>query len=133
MNIFLLIANILTWLAFAIHTIAGDKELRSIKPELDPENQHKKNETWTMARCGWHWVSVDLLFASIGLTLINFTGFFYNEKLLLQILAVYFTAYSLVWLLIIVISQKFRQNFIRLGQWILLLIIAGLLYVGNNG
>jgi hypothetical protein len=35
-----------------------------------------------MARCGWHWVSFDLLFAAIGLGLVNFTNYFNDEKTL---------------------------------------------------
>jgi hypothetical protein len=31
-----------------------------------------------MSRCGWHWVSFDILFATIGLGLINFTDHFDN-------------------------------------------------------
>ncbi len=84
-----------------------------------------------MARCGWHWVSFDLLFASIGLTLINFTDFFANEKTLLQILTIYFFGYAIVWALTIFISKSFEKNFLKLGQWILLLIISGLIYWGT--
>ena len=84
MNIFILIANILTLLAFLIHALMGDKELKLIRPHFETVD-YLKTEKWTMARCGWHWVSFDLLFASIGLALINFTNYFDNEKTLLQI------------------------------------------------
>ncbi len=85
-----------------------------------------------MARCGWHWVSLDLLFASIGLGLINFTDYFDNEKTLLQILTVYFLGYSIVWALTIAISKQFPKNYLKLAQWILLLVISGLIYFGTN-
>ena len=131
MNTQILIANILTLLAFFIHTFMGDKELKIIQPKPDTDNWAEKQEKWTMARCGWHWVSVDLLFASIGLTLINFTDFFDNEKMLLQILAVYFFGYTIVWAITIFISKSFEKNFLKLGQWLLLLIISGLIYWGT--
>ena len=131
MNIPILAANILTLLAFFIHTYFGDMELKIIQPHPKAEDWENKQEKWTMARCGWHWISFDLLFASIGLGLINFTDFFKNETILLQILLVYFLGYSIVWILTILISKKFRMNFIKLGQWILLLAISGLIYWGT--
>jgi hypothetical protein len=107
MRLAILTANILTLLAFLIHTFVGDKELRVNEPnEIDDDSFHKI-EKWVMARCGWHWVSFDLLFATIGLALINFTNYFDNEKTLLQILAIYFLGYAIVWALTIAISKQF--------------------------
>jgi len=128
----ILIANILTLLAFFIHTFMGDRELKIIEPSSDTDNWITKQEKWTMARCGWHWISFDLLFASIGLALINFTDFFENEKLFLQILTIYFLGYALVWAITIFISKPFEKNFLKLGQWILLLMVSGLIYYGTN-
>ncbi|MBC9796026.1 hypothetical protein [Sinomicrobium weinanense] len=130
MDIPVLIANILTLLAFFIHMFTGDGELKIFEPEND--EKHLKREKWTMVRCGWHWVSFDLLFASIGLGIINFTDFLENEKLLLQILAIYFLGYGIVFLIVITISRKFPKNYLKLGQWILLWLISGLLYWGLN-
>lgn len=130
MNILILIANVLTLLAFFIHTFLGDKELRLIEPIKNEDDNNTKQEKWTMARCGWHWISFDLLFASIGLGLINFTDFFENEKTLLQILSVYFIGYAIVWALTILVSKQFPKNYLKLGQWILLLVIAILIFFG---
>jgi hypothetical protein len=132
MSIPILIANILTLLAFVIHTIVGDKELKVNEPANEPNGDLQKREKRTMARCGWHWVLFDLLFATIGLGLINFTNYFENEKTLLQILTVYFLGYALVWMLTIAISKQFPKNYLKLGQWILLLLISGLIYFGIN-
>lgn len=132
MNIPILIANILMVLAFFIHTFMGDRELKIIEPKNENDDKFLKREKWTMARSGWHWISFDLLFASIGLGLINFTDFFENEKILLQILSVYFLGYGIVWLIGIAISKKFPKNYIKLGQWILLWTISGLIYWGLN-
>lgn len=131
MNIPILIANVLTFLAFIIHTFVGDKEHKILQPETNNTDWVNKQEKWTVARCGWHWVSLDLLFASIGLAVINFTDFFENEKILLQILTIYFLVLSLVWIFIIFISKHFEKNYIKLGQWLLLLIFTGLIYWGT--
>jgi len=132
MNISIVTANILTLLAFFIHTFIGDRELKIIQPATSTDNLVNKQEKWTMARCGWHWISLDLLFASIGLALLNFTDFFKNEQTLLQILSIYFLGYAIVWLFIILISKQFLKNYLKLGQWILLLLISGLIYSGTN-
>ena len=128
----ILIANILTLLAFVIHTFVGDKELKINEPTEGTDENFQKREKWTMARCGWHWVSFDLLFASVGLGLINFTDYFDNEKTLLQILTIYFLGYSIFWALTIAISKQFPKNYLKLGQWILLILISGLLFYGTN-
>lgn len=130
MNIPILIANILTLIAFIVHTFIGDKELKMIEPEND--DKYLKQEKWTMARSGWHWVSFDLLFATIGLGVINFSDILENEKLLLQILSIYFLGYGIVWLVGISISKSFPKNYFKLGQWILLWFISGLIFWGLN-
>lgn len=133
MNIALLIANILTLLAFVIHALIGDKELEVNEPlPKDIDEHFQKREKWTMARCGWHWVSFDLLFATVGLGLINFSNYFDDERTLLQILAVYFLGNAIVWTLTISISKPFPRNYLKLGQWFLLLVISGLIYFGLN-
>ena len=132
MSITILIANILTLLAFILHTFMGDKELKVNEPTDGNDENYQKIEKWTMARCGWHWVSFDLFFATIGLGLINFTSYFENEKTLLQLLAIYFLGYAIVWALTISISKQFPKNYLKLGQWILLLLISGLIYFGTK-
>lgn len=128
----ILIANILTFLAFLLHTFVGDKELKINEPNEGADEDFQRREKWTVARCGWHWVSLDLLFATIGLALINFTNYFDNEKTLLQILTIYFLGYAVFWIVTIVISKQFPKNYLKLGQWMLLLIISGLIYLGTN-
>lgn len=129
MNLFLTIAFLLTSVAFFLHTFIGDKELKLIEPKGD-DPKFKKQETWTMARSGWHWISFDLLFAAIGLGMINFSNFFENESQLLMILSTYFFGYGIVWLIGIFISKKFPNNYLKLGQWMLLWVIGGLIYFG---
>ena len=124
----LLTANALTLLAFVIHTFVGDKELKINEPINETDEHFQKRETWTMARCGWHWVSLDLLLATIGLGLINFTNYIDHEETLLQILTIYFLGYALVWAFTIRISKQFPRNYLKLGQWALLILISALIY-----
>ncbi len=131
MSIPILVANVLTLLAFMLHAFIGDKEIRMFEPVTDKDDGYVKQEKWTMARSGWHWVSVDLLLASIGLALINFTEYLQHEAYLLKILSSYFLCYGLAWLIGIGISKKFPKNYLKLGQWILCFVLSGLLYWGS--
>lgn len=131
MNIPVLIASILTFMAFILHTFMGDKELKLIEPDIIEDKHYTKREKWTMARSGWHWISVDLLFATIGLALVNFSDYFVNEIFILQIIAFYFASYGIAWLIGIFISKRFPMNYLKLGQWGLCWVISGLVYWGT--
>ncbi|MEL6190690.1 MAG: hypothetical protein AAFR66_01515 [Bacteroidota bacterium] len=127
MSITLIIANLLALVAFSAHTFVGDKELRLLEPNQDGEDDTLQ-EKWTMGRGGWHMVSVDLLLATTGLSLLNFTDLLQPREVFLQLLAIYFLAYGVAWFLVILISTSFKKNYLRLGQWMLLLVIAALVY-----
>jgi hypothetical protein len=70
--------------------------------------------------------------AFIGLTLINFTEYVKEKSLILTLLSIYFFAYGLAFLLTLIISKKFKNSFLKLGQWLLLFAIAGLIYWGRE-
>lgn len=130
MNVSILLANVLTLLAFLVHTFVGDREVRSLEPESGSGKLLNLRATWTMVRNGWHWVSVDLLLATVALALINFTDYFSAELLVLEVLVLCFFSYGAVWILSILISKPFPNRFLKLGQWLLLWLIAGLIYLG---
>jgi len=130
MNTQILIANILSLLAFVIHTFVGDRELKLIIPAGSDE-KFQKREKWTQARCGWHMVSFDLLITSIGLAIINFTDLLKSEKQILQIIAIYYFGYGIVWVFSLLISKRFPNNFLKLGQWMLLILTGTLIIWGT--
>lgn len=129
MNLALLAANALVLLTFVAHTFWGDKEYRILEP-IDGSTDHQ--EKWTMGRGAFHIVSADFLLAFIGLTLINFTEYVKEKSLILTLLSTYFFAYGLALLLTLIISKKFKNSFLKLGQWLLLFTIAGLIYWGRE-
>lgn len=129
MNTSLIIANALIFLTFLVHTFGGDREYKGI----EPENTNQSNQLkWTMGRGAFHIVSADFLLATIGITLINFTEYFSEKKLLLNLLAIYFLAYGFAFLITFIISRKFPNIFIKLWQWLLMFVIAGLIYNGTK-
>ncbi len=131
MSVFTLVAAIITLLSFFIHVFAGDREVRTFEPEDTPNTFSEPRNIWTMIRCGWHWISFDLLFASIVLFVIYFTDFFTNENEILYLLAIYFFGYSIVWLLTILLSKRYPSNLLKLGQWLLVLFIGMLILAGT--
>ncbi len=130
MNTILIIANVIVLFTFVIHTFGGDQNLREIEPEAD--NPKRLRIFWTMSRGAFHIVSVDFLFASIGLTLINFTDYVKDTKLLLNLLALYFLGYGIAFLVSLIISKKFQNIYFKMWQWLLMLAISGLIFWGNS-
>lgn len=129
MNVVLLAANALVLLTFIAHTFWGDKEYKILE-SADGSTDHQ--EKWTMGRGAFHIVSADFLLAFIGLTLINFTEYVKEKSLILTLLSTYFFAYGLAFLLTLIISKKFKNSFFKLGQWLLLFTISGLIYWGRE-
>ncbi len=129
MNTILIVANALVLLTFIMHTFAGDAEYQKIEPSADSEKRFRV--FWTMGRGAFHIVSVDFLFATVGLALINFTDYFKDTSLLLNLLALYFLGYGIAFLLALIISKKFKNIYIKMWQWLLMLVIAVLIYWGN--
>jgi sterol desaturase/sphingolipid hydroxylase (fatty acid hydroxylase superfamily) len=130
MNALLLVANVLVLLTFIAHTFGGDIELRLIEPQSEGDLAYKKQKSWLMARGAFHIVSADFLLATLGLSLVNFTDFFKDETFVLQVLSLYFFLYGIGFFIGILISKKIPHTFLTLWQWLLMLIISGLIYFG---
>lgn len=128
MNYYLIVANVLTFISFIIHTLEGDRDLKFLLPKKENEEKQAK---WTQARAGWHWVSIDLLLISLLLGAINFTSMLAgHEQFVLQLVAICFFAYAASWILVIFVSKSFERNYLKLGQWALLLLIGILIQLG---
>lgn len=129
MNIYYLSANLLFFAAFIVHTFVGDKELKEIEP--DSNARERKREIWTMTRCGWHWISNDLFLFSVTLSLINFTDFFTHPEEIVRFIILYLCVTTCIWLFVINASKPFTNRFVKLGQWILFVLIGSLLLLGS--
>jgi hypothetical protein len=128
MNILVLLASILTFVAFLVHAIQGSREL----PELDPQSESpdQKSDSWVQSVAGWHWVSVDLLLSAFLMGLIALTDLIPFEQGLSLILAIYFAVNGVAWLLIVLLNKKSNAQVLKLGQWIFCFLVAGLLVLG---
>jgi hypothetical protein len=128
MNAPILIVNGLMFLTLIGHTFLGDKDMKVIEPEGSDVN---KIEKWVMARGAFHLVGIDVLMATIGLTLINFTNVFIEvQSLLVKILAFYYLLYAISFFIVIMISKQFPKNYWILWQWLFFILISVLLFLG---
>ena len=130
MNIPVLIAGILSLLAFFAHAFVGDKEYQALKPASNSSDKNK--ETWVQVRSGWHWVSVDLLLSSVLLIMISVTDVIAAEKEFLILLNIYFFICGIVWFGVVFSSRNTNKQIIVLGQWIFCLIMSSLLILGQT-
>lgn len=129
MNIPVLIAGMLSLLAFFAHALVGDKEYQALKPASNSSDKNK--ETWVQVRSGWHWVSVDLFLSSVLLTMIAVTDIISAKKEILVLLSIYFFICGIVWFGIVLSSRNTNKQIIVLGQWIFCLIMSSLLIWGQ--
>lgn len=99
MNLPLLAANILIFVAFFVHVFMGDKEVRIIQPLPGTDNYTKKQEVWTMARGAFHIISIDVFCLNILLPVINFTDLIPHENFILKLVSIYLLLWAVVFLL----------------------------------
>lgn len=129
MNLPILIAGILAFLAFLIHAFVGDKEYLALSPTAG--TPAKSKDTWVQARSGWHWVSVDLLLSAVLLLTLATTEVISAKYEFLLVLAVYFFICGLVWLGTVILSRNENRQILVLGQWIYCFLMSGLIYFGS--
>ncbi len=129
MNIPLLIAGILSLVAFLAHAFVGDQEYRQLKPATG--SPAKLKETWVQVRSGWHWVSVDLLLSAILLLLISLTDYIQAKSEVLFLLSLYFLVTGIVWLITVFVSRNNTKQIFVLGQWIFCFVVSALVYYGR--
>ena len=128
MNIPLLIASMLSLLAFGVHAFIGDKEYRALKPE--EAAPIKVKETWIQARAGWHWVSTDLLLSGMLLLIMATTSIIEAKAEISLLLSLYFFACGVAWLITVIRSKSQSKQVYVLGQWIFCFLMSGLIYSG---
>ncbi|KOY87467.1 hypothetical protein AD998_16170 [bacterium 336/3] len=128
MNATLISANVLVFITFIIHTFMGDKEYMHLEPDQTQETRFRVY--WSMGRGAFHIVSADFLLATVLLGLVNFSNFFQDKTLILKLLSLYFLMYGVGFFLALAVSKKFPKIFIIMWQWILMLVISGLIYLG---
>lgn len=128
MNVPVVVAGVLTLLAFPVHTFVGGSEFRWLAPKDDSP---RAGTVRAQTIAGWHWVSVDLLLAGLLLLWIGLSRPLVEDMLLLG-LSGYFAVLGATWLGVAVWSARGRPaRVLELGQWILCLVLAALAWAGR--
>lgn len=127
MNIPILVAGILSLLAFFVHAFVGDMENRVLKPV---EDALEIKTAWVQVRCGWHWVSVDLIMSSCLLILLATTEIIKAKSEILLLLSLYYLLCGIVWFGTVYFSKSDNKQILALGQWIFCFLMSGLICAG---
>ena len=124
MNLLAALAGGLTLLAFGAHAFVGANEFRYFAPTVSSGPPRTK---WLQALAGWHWVSVDLLAATVLFFVVAFTDLVPHEPTALLLLAGYFVLVGVTWLVTRVVSGRgVKRRYLVLGQWLFCFVVAGL-------
>lgn len=129
MNTLWVAAGVLSLVAFFAHAFVGGKELTVLKPA---EGQGAEaGQTYIQTRCGWQWVSVDLLFFSILLFIIGVSDYISARQEVSLLICLYFLLCGVVWLTTVVINKTNNKHPLVLGQWIFCFVMSALVYFGQ--
>lgn len=132
MNYFYLSAGVLSTLAALVHVLGGEATLRQIPSTAFPRIA---NGDHTIAkqeiRFGWHMASVDLLILGIALLTLSINEVALYTDILARFIAILFIGYGLVIAILPFLSLRRIDTFIRMPQWLLAFIIAGLAWGGT--
>lgn len=130
MNNLILIAGILSLIAFFVHAFVGDKEYKQLKPASDCEG--KVRDTWVQVRSGWHWVSADLFLSGVLLIILAVSSCIQAKQEVLLLLCIYYFVTGVVWLSTVFLSRNNSKQLFVLGQWIFCFMMSALIYCGSS-
>ena len=80
-------------------------------------------------RMGWHLFDIDLIFGGIALLLLASTDIFDTPHTIAHLIGLYYAGYSII-IITSTLGIPSRDRVIRLPQWILTGVIAGLTLYG---
>ena len=135
MNIPILIAAIITALAFLAHLFVGTRESLSLSPQkiataTDQQKLETLKKNWTQAMCAFQMISIDLLALSALLFVIALTDLIPFEQPIALALSGFYLLWGLVWFAQLAALKSSRKTYLYLGQWLFWFVCAGLLCWG---
>ena len=126
-NFPILLAALLTSLAFFAHSFVGVREALSTRPLTTDKNIQRH---WRQSMGVFQLVTVDLLLLSGLLWVLALTDRLSFERELTLGLSGWFLLWGLAWLLQLLFLTRDKKDYLALGQWLLWLLNAALLYCG---
>ena len=131
MNIPVFIVGVLTSLAFVAHLVVGTQESYSLKPTASSDAAFRVAErNWLQSMAAFQMVTVDLLALSILLFVLALTDLISAESTIILTLSAFYLLWGVAWVVQLVMLKAQHKNYLQLGQWLLWLLCAALLYWG---
>ena len=135
MNHPILAAGVITFLAFIVHTLVGNKEALSTAPgrlgnSTGGAGFGTIERNWVQSMCAFQLVTVDLLVLSVLLFTLGATDYINPKRQIALALAVFYVLWGATWLIQLVVLKRRGQDFLILSQWLFWFVCAVLIYWG---
>jgi hypothetical protein len=134
MNVPILIAAAIVFVAFVVHTIVGNREALSTRPPAPDgvaRGDHATVErNWAQSICALQMVTVDLLVLSLLLFALGATELVTAKREVALAASVFFALWGVAWLIQLLVLRRPVRDYLLLSQWLFWFVCAGLLYWG---
>ena len=131
MNGWFLAAGALLAAAFSVHLFSGNRLYSAARPDAATAPP-RACEAWMMGRCGMQMISVDLLLAA-GFLVLSGLGVLPRSFWFELFLLLLFGGWGIFWLVSLACEKAGGRYFLRLCQWVLFLVLFGLVLGGMLG
>ena len=128
MNVYVLVAGVLTLLTFFVHTFVGTFETLQTKVDF---KDSKVEKNWYQSLQAWHLITAYLLFTAILLFVIAASDVLEDKKTIAFIIGGQFFFWSISWLITLFTTNS-RKYWTQLFHWTIFLAISLLLFYGGN-
>lgn len=128
MNVYVLIAGILSFVGFLAHAFVGTGETLQTRTAFSDATGEKN---WYQSFLAWHLITADLLLSSILLIVIATSNYLENRKTIAFIFALQYLFWTFSCLLTLSVTEA-RKYYRQLYQWAVFLICSILLFYGMN-
>lgn len=134
MNIPILIAAAIVFLAFMAHTIVGNREALTTRPSVLNDVASSTFATvernWVQSLCAFQMVTVDLFMLSLLLFALGATDFVPAKHEVTLAASLFFGLWGVTWLIQLLVLRRSLRDYLLLSQWLFWFICSGLLYWG---
>ena len=131
MNGWFLAAGALLAAAFFVHLFSGNRLYSAARPDAATAPP-RACEAWMMGRCGMQMISVDLLLAA-GFLVLSGLGVLPRSFWFELFLLLLFGGWEIFWLVSLACEKAGGRYYLRLCQWVLFLVLSGLVLGGMLG
>ena len=128
MNVYVLVAGILSFVSFLAHAFFGTKETLQTRTDFSDETVEKN---WYQSFLAWHLITADLLLSSILLIVISISNYLDNRKTIAFVFALQYLFWTFSWLITLSVTPG-RKYYKQLFHWMLFLLCSILLFYGMN-